>query len=244
MTYDSYSYDADGWFGDDESCGRNDPYHPEYEDYNESFDDSFDTDASAVTALRRSTYDYGLEDCLGSQGVHLGTLQTHGVVERLENRARGAVLRDAHIPSTLEEVEVMLGIHGEDVVRTPAAAAHLVDRLMTLHDYMGQRVQAHPKLKDHPAGQAIRRIPMHDLTAISAGLKRVYRTYITNKTSQIRNRLMRLRAALTVLLNAFRQQELLASLLRFLLPDEPEDATPRPIYARPRPPSAPLAPPV
>ncbi|MFC3861174.1 hypothetical protein ACFOPQ_10430 [Deinococcus antarcticus] len=241
MNDDSFSYDADGWYGDEESCGRNDPYHPEYVDYGDSFEDDYDTDLSPVTALRRSTYDYGLEDCLGSH--ELGILHTQGLRERLESRARGAVLQDTHIPSSLEEVEAMLGLHGEEVIRTPAAAAHLVDRLMTLHDHMGQRVQAHPELNDYPAGQAIRRIPMHDLTAISAGLKRIYRTYITNKTSQIRTRLMRLRAALTVLLNAFRQQELLAALRRFLLPDEPEDARPRPIYARPRPPSAPLAPP-
>lgn len=246
MTYDSYSYDVTERFGDEESCGRNDPYHPEHVDYGGRFDDLdtfYGEEVSPIDALRHSTYDYGLEECLGNHGSELGVLYPPDLRERLERRSRG-VLRDAHIPSTLEEVEAILGVYGEGSIRTPAAAAHLVDRLIDIHEDMRERAVEHPELDDYPVSHALRRVPMYDLTAIAAGLRQIFRTYVKNKADQARTRLLQLRAALAALLHMFWQAALLDALRHFLLPDEPADATPRPIYAKPRPPSAPLAPPV
>lgn len=150
--------------------------------------------------------------------------------------------RDLPIPRTLLEAEAILELRAGHAVQTPERLTFLVYKLDRdlRHRMRCEGVDPDDQKACHPLSSAL-----WDVSKVILRLRQIWKNFFQVAVGGIQARREKLRAALALVLEYLDERaERFEDLRAFLVAERTEQGLPPPQQVRPRPPSAPLAPPV
>lgn len=241
---------------DDASAAQEDNALPSTTDYRrprgrgiwgEEADDDGSDHSEAITtsdvlhAIETAGYDVTRH--LGPATYRAPSGLTQSRIVQLKKRASARCGNRTGRYSDLRQADAVLELDPAHGVQNVNAFLQLVGQLLTAAERLPQ-LASHPELCDHPAVRSAQHLNLSDLDELALSAQRIVETARRHGLAFVRQLLASLRAGMTQLVETMRRADYLDSLRVWLGSWLAPLDVPRPVFARPRPPSAPLSPPV